>query len=136
MLTDSSALHARWTNAVESYRRSVDLYRRVIELRARARRVEPLAMLAVRAPHANAAVEPEAAVPRLGPLTAREREVACLIARGFTNAQIASRLVVTRGTVANHVAHILVKLNLSNRTQVAAHVTREQGSDFMQQAAG
>jgi DNA-binding NarL/FixJ family response regulator len=55
-------------------------------------------------------------------LTPREREVAHLMASGHTNQQIAETLVLTRGTVANHVAHILDKLGASNRTQVAALV--------------
>jgi DNA-binding NarL/FixJ family response regulator len=58
----------------------------------------------------------------LGCLTPREREVAELIARGYSNQQIASELVLTRGTVANHVAHVLAKLGATNRTQVAARV--------------
>src|SRR5438067_1865532 len=57
-------------------------------------------------------------------LTRREWEVARLIARGYTNRDIAETLVVTRGTVANHVAHILDKLNASNRTQIAAYCLR------------
>jgi len=57
-------------------------------------------------------------------LTPREREVAALVARGLTNQQIAETLVVQRGTVANHVAHILGKLDLSNRTQLASYLTR------------
>jgi len=44
------------------------------------------------------------------------------MACGYTNQQIADTLVLTRGTVANHVAHILDKLGASNRTQVAALV--------------
>jgi DNA-binding NarL/FixJ family response regulator len=60
----------------------------------------------------------------LDPLTPREREVAALIARGYSNQQIAATLVLTTGTVANHVAHILCKLGATNRTQVAALVLR------------
>jgi DNA-binding NarL/FixJ family response regulator len=52
-------------------------------------------------------------------LTPRQQEVVRLIARGYTNAQIAELLVVTRGTAANHVAAILARLDLTNRTQVA-----------------
>jgi DNA-binding CsgD family transcriptional regulator len=58
------------------------------------------------------------------PLTAREREVAILIARGFSNQRIADALVVVPGTAANHVAHILRKLNCANRAQVAAWAVR------------
>lgn len=53
-------------------------------------------------------------------LTRRELQVAALIARGLSNQQIASALVIEQGTVANHVAHILRKLDVSNRTQIAA----------------
>jgi DNA-binding CsgD family transcriptional regulator len=53
-------------------------------------------------------------------LTRREREVATLIARGLTNRQIAEQLVITEGTTASHVVHILNKLGYSSRAQVAA----------------
>lgn len=43
---------------------------------------------------------------------------------GYTNRQIAAKLVLTHSTVANHVAHILAKLGAANRTQVAALVSR------------
>src|SRR4051812_30616387 len=59
-------------------------------------------------------------------MTARETEVAELIAEGLTNDQIAQRLVVTTGTAANHVAHIIEKLGLQSRVQVAAMVVRDQ----------
>jgi len=56
----------------------------------------------------------------LAPLTAREREVAALIARGLSNRQIAQELVIADGTVNIHVSNILSKLGCSSRTQVAA----------------
>ncbi len=56
---------------------------------------------------------------QLGELTPREREVAALIANGMSNDEIAQRLVLTSGTVANHVAHILAKSGLRSRVQVA-----------------
>src|SRR4051812_1725422 len=59
-------------------------------------------------------------------LTRREREVAELIAEGMSNEQIAERLVLTPGTVANHVAHILSKLRLMSRVQVAVKVTSDK----------
>jgi predicted ATPase/DNA-binding NarL/FixJ family response regulator len=57
-------------------------------------------------------------VPPTG-LTAREREVAALIARGLTNRQIGQTLVITEGTAASHVVHILDKLGFSSRSQIA-----------------
>jgi predicted ATPase/DNA-binding NarL/FixJ family response regulator len=53
-------------------------------------------------------------------LTAREREVAGLVAQGLTNKDIAARLVVSKRTVDAHVEHILGKLGYSSRVQVAA----------------
>jgi non-specific serine/threonine protein kinase len=52
-------------------------------------------------------------------LTAREREVATLLARGLSNRQLAEHLVITTRTVENHLSHILDKLDLSSRTQIA-----------------
>jgi len=63
--------------------------------------------------------------PRPGPaptmgLTSREQEVAALIARGLSNRQIGEALFITPGTAATHVAHILAKLNVTSRAQIAA----------------
>jgi DNA-binding CsgD family transcriptional regulator/tetratricopeptide (TPR) repeat protein len=52
-------------------------------------------------------------------LTRREREVAVLIARGYANRQIAAELVIAERTAETHVEHILVKLALVSRAQVA-----------------
>jgi non-specific serine/threonine protein kinase len=57
--------------------------------------------------------------PDGGPLSAREREVAALISRGYSNHRIATHLVVSESTVATHVQHILGKLDLGSRAQVA-----------------
>ena len=54
------------------------------------------------------------------PLTKREREVAALIARGLSNREVGEALVITEGTAANHVEHILGKLGFGSRAQVAA----------------
>jgi DNA-binding NarL/FixJ family response regulator len=64
--------------------------------------------------------------PDLESLTIREREVAGLIARGLSNRQIAETLMIERGTVANHVAHILSKLGVANRTQIAMLLLHDQ----------
>ncbi|MGH7861131.1 MAG: response regulator transcription factor, partial [Candidatus Dormibacteraceae bacterium] len=53
------------------------------------------------------------------PLSRREREVAALVARGMTNRAIAEMLVITEGTANLHVKHILTKLDLRTRTQLA-----------------
>src|SRR2546425_1623752 len=53
-------------------------------------------------------------------LTEREREVLTLIARGYTNKQIADTLYVSEKTARNHVSHILEKLGLSRRSEAAA----------------
>ena len=58
------------------------------------------------------------AAEELAKLTRRQQEVAACIAEGLTNEEIAQRLVVTPGTVANHVEHILGRLDLRSRTQV------------------
>jgi len=56
-------------------------------------------------------------------LTRRQLEVAGLIARGMTNDQIARELVIATGTAANHVEHILRRLDIPNRAAVAAWFT-------------
>jgi non-specific serine/threonine protein kinase len=53
-------------------------------------------------------------------LTTREQEVATLVARGLTNRQIATRLVITERTAETHVQNILNKLGFNSRAQVAA----------------
>lgn len=52
-------------------------------------------------------------------LTDREVDVLQLLARGFTNADIAARLYLSEGTVRNHVSAIFAKLNVTDRTQAA-----------------
>jgi DNA-binding CsgD family transcriptional regulator len=54
------------------------------------------------------------------PLTVREFEVARLISEGLTNARIAAELSVSPKTVSAHVEHILAKLGVARRTEVAA----------------
>jgi len=56
------------------------------------------------------------------PLTAREFEVAKLIAQGMTNAEIGEQIFVSPKTVSAHVEHILAKLGVARRTEIAAWV--------------
>jgi DNA-binding NarL/FixJ family response regulator len=69
---------------------------------------------------------PSTAIPvRLSQLTDRELEVLRLIARGMSNAEIASEMVVAETTVKTHVARILTKLEVRDRVQavVASYET-------------
>ncbi len=54
-------------------------------------------------------------------LTGRERDVARLVGRGYTNQQIADELYIELSTVRSHVSNILHKLGLENRTQIALY---------------
>jgi non-specific serine/threonine protein kinase len=79
------------------------------------------------------AAPPPAATPAVtgpraspwSPLTEREGEVAVLVAQGLTNREIGERLVITPGTAGVHVVHILNKLGLRSRTQIASWATAQ-----------
>jgi DNA-binding NarL/FixJ family response regulator len=71
-----------------------------------------------------ARLEGSAARP-IGELTARESEVATLLAEGLTNGQLAERLFISPKTAAVHVSNILAKLSLTNRAEIAAWAVRQ-----------
>ena len=52
-------------------------------------------------------------------LTTREREVLQLLARGYTNREIATELVISVKTASVHVTHILRKLDVASRLDAA-----------------
>jgi DNA-binding CsgD family transcriptional regulator len=59
-------------------------------------------------------------------LSAREDDVARLVAKGLTNREIAQRLFISERTAQNHVQHILTKLDFTSRAQIAAWVTAQR----------
>jgi DNA-binding CsgD family transcriptional regulator/tetratricopeptide (TPR) repeat protein len=64
--------------------------------------------------------------PSASDLSAREIEVAMLISRGRTNNQIGAELGISSRTVGVHVRHILDKLGAVKRSEIAAHVVRQE----------
>jgi len=75
-----------------------------------------------RGPSPEAPVQPAPPVP----LTARELAVLRLIARGATNREIADKLVISEGTVKNHISSILSRLGLRDRTEAAIYAHQHQ----------
>ena len=67
---------------------------------------------------------PRAAQRSGSPLTAREREVAELVALGLTDREIAARLVISQRTAETHVVQIRNKLGFRSRTQIAGWVAQ------------
>jgi DNA-binding NarL/FixJ family response regulator len=70
------------------------------------------------------AATPQATAIRLEAhgVTAREREIAGLLARGFTNPEIAERLVLSPYTVQDHIKSLFEKTNVSSRQELVARV--------------
>jgi ATP/maltotriose-dependent transcriptional regulator MalT len=76
--------------------------------------------------HRSAPVSPrQMEKEKFGGLTAREREVAALIAQGQSNREIAETLVVSERTVESHVTNILAKLNFPSRASIAVWVVEK-----------
>ena len=74
---------------------------------------------------------PVVPVQPIDPLTEREEEVLALVARGRTNAEIATELFVGLSTVKTHVASLMTKLGARNRVEIAmwAYDTRRVRAD-------
>ncbi len=72
-------------------------------------------------------VSPEAPRSVRDVLTCREVEVLELMAQGCTNAKVAAKLVVSEGTVKQHVKHILRKLRAGNRAEAVSRLYASAG---------
>ncbi|MFC5953817.1 response regulator [Streptomyces pratens] len=72
------------------------------------------------------AVRAPAAEPRSAPLSAREREVLALVARGTSNREIARELFISEATVKTHLTHLYAKLGVRDRAAAVA-VAYERG---------
>jgi DNA-binding NarL/FixJ family response regulator len=114
-----------WRRALLAYGSGAAAYRQVMA-RSAARRASRLdeRAAAARPPalavaHATVPGAPAVRDRTAGQLTARQLEVASLVAEGLTNRQIARRLTVTEGTVANHVRATMLRLGAHCRAQVA-----------------
>ncbi|HEY3249154.1 MAG TPA: tetratricopeptide repeat protein [bacterium] len=101
---------------------SPDAYARAWEAggRLEPEQVIELALQAAQPPSAPA-VPPAA---KKGPLTDREEEVAALVARGLSNREIASALSIAERTAVSHIEHIMNKLSLHSRAQIAVWAVR------------
>jgi predicted ATPase/DNA-binding CsgD family transcriptional regulator len=72
------------------------------------------------------AVAPPSSTRAPTELTARERQIAGLVAQGLSNKEIASKLVISQRTAETHVEHILTKLGFTSRAQIAAWAVEQQ----------
>ena len=113
---DLPAARAAFDRAVATYE---DLGA-VLDLRRVQARLRPYGIrTGSRAAHRRAATGWEA-------LTASERTIAALVGEGSSNPDIAFRLLVSPRTVATHVAHILAKLQVRSRLDIAREVARHE----------
>lgn len=73
---------------------------------------------------------------RLGQLTARELEVARLVAGGASNPEIAAALFLSRKTIERHVSNLLMKVGARNRTELAARLAEAGARDGAGETTG
>jgi non-specific serine/threonine protein kinase len=95
----------------------------------RAQAMPPSRAVAMALGEPAGAAKPAAACPDPARLTARQREVAALIAQGLSNRDIAARLVISARTAETQIEHLMAKPGLTARTQIAAWTAAETGRD-------
>ena len=67
-----------------------------------------------------------AAYPRVDSLTPTEARIADLVSQGLSNPNIAEQLFLSRRTVQTHVSHLLMKLELRSRVDIATESARRE----------
>ncbi len=106
------------SNAVAAAREGIESLAQTIDDASLREQFEQRALACL--PKAKPISMRRAEAEQFGGLTAREREVAVLIAQGKTSREIAERLVVSERTAEVHVSNILGKLGFTSRAQIAA----------------
>jgi len=126
-----------WRRSLATYRAGVDAFAHALRIRVATghQLVGTRAEVPLDAIGSSRPPRREETVGKVAPLSGRESEVAALVAQGFTNRQIAETLIISRGTAANHVAHVLDKLGLDTRTQLAVWHLQHRRSDEEQSSA-
>ncbi len=109
--------------AAEAFARAVDAHKRSGEQR-RAAAAQQRADELLRRCRGAAPSPALAAVDAVVPLTAREREIALLVADGLSSKEVAERLFLSSRTVSNHLQNAYAKLGISKRTELAAALGR------------
>jgi class 3 adenylate cyclase len=122
-----TVVHVAWALCEEAEGNQILATQRVlaeIEDLVEARELGEMALKGLLRPVRACAIErlrsPVMPERRRDPLTDRERQVACLVARGLNTRQVAEELVISEGTARTHIEHILTKLDLHSRAQLAA----------------
>ena len=118
---ESLARHDRSEEAVHHLQEAIDVYERVGMIRDLRRAEERLRALGVRR---GAKGRRKRSQQGWDSLTSTEARVASFAASGMTNPEIAERLFISRRTVETHMSHVLAKLGLSSRVELAAEAAR------------
>ena len=89
-------------------------------------RFSPGVLKRIVAAAASSPAEPAARHNPLAALSERERVIACAVARGLTNTEISAELYVSVATVKTHIANSFIKLDVTNRVQLAVAVLQSE----------